>query len=317
MKKNLAPKTKISRKNPEHPLFIAVKSDDADTIKKLVSNGTDVNMRAATTNETPLHFAALLNKKEAAKALIEMKANVSANTENHHLSLFMSRGTPLHLAASTGHDEMISILIAAKADVNARDELKDTPLHAAMSSTPWGHAKTTIHLLLAAGADPTLKGQHDRTPAEMADEEGEPELRDILKAAEANFKKAKPDMKQQPAAPVKFNPAAIQQALSEASATAGNSNTKKKKKKKKKKTPTQGDTNTQQAIAPSQIADHKASAPAANTDQLPKTSVAHLPKFSVGVIDSNSQGNASSNTQSVDASPQNVDAAVTIAKKAN
>jgi len=307
MKKNpVLAKAKSKGKKGEHPLFDAAMDDDADMIRKLVGNGADVNMRDAKTDESPLHFAAMLNNKNAAKALIEMKANVNANTENHHLPLFMSRGTPLHIAASLGHDEMISILLEAKANVNARDELKDTPLHATMTSTPWGHAKNTLNLLLAAGADPTLRGQHDRTPAELANEEGEPELRDLLNAAAVNFKKA--------TASAILNSTTIQQALNQAA--PNNSNIKKKKKKKKKKkTAIQTEANAQQSKALDKGADHKAIAATANVCQLSPASISNLPKFSISVTEPNLHAKATSEIQSVDVPTPNVNIGASIVNK--
>ena len=46
------------------------------------------------------------------------------------------RPTPLHQAAQFGRKEFAELLITGGADVNAKDSFAETPLDAALSSTP-------------------------------------------------------------------------------------------------------------------------------------------------------------------------------------
>eukprot|EP00750_Incisomonas_marina_P015788 INCI18643.1.p1 GENE.INCI18643.1~~INCI18643.1.p1 ORF type:complete len:598 (+),score=120.47 INCI18643.1:293-2086(+) len=73
--------------------------------------------------------------------------------------------TALHKAAFWGHDHVIDYLINARGvDVNAQDMAGSTALH---DASQFGHAKC-IELLVAAGAEPTLKDKAGRTVAEVA-----------------------------------------------------------------------------------------------------------------------------------------------------
>lgn len=64
--------------------------------------------------------------------------------------------TPLHYAAREGHLEIIRLLLQAGADVNAHDEprIGDTPLGCIAGNCSLAVAQA----LLAAGADPTIRG---------------------------------------------------------------------------------------------------------------------------------------------------------------
>lgn len=64
--------------------------------------------------------------------------------------------TPLHHAAENEHEEVVAFLIEAGADVNAHDErvIGNTPLGEVAGRCSLAMAR----LLLAAGADPTIRG---------------------------------------------------------------------------------------------------------------------------------------------------------------
>jgi ankyrin repeat protein len=69
--------------------------------------------------DTPLHFAALGDRTELARLLIEQGADVNARNRN--------RETALHLAAIYGYD-VAQLLIGKGADIKLRNRDGDTPL---------------------------------------------------------------------------------------------------------------------------------------------------------------------------------------------
>ena len=70
---------------------------------------------------TPLLMAVIAGKSNAAKLLIDHKADVDIGDR-------FSEWTPLHHAVSDGNIEMVKVLLAAKADRNAKGKNGDTPL---------------------------------------------------------------------------------------------------------------------------------------------------------------------------------------------
>lgn len=105
-------------------------------------------------SETPdelnddLHDAACLGDVSAVKSLL---------AEGHDPNAFDEISfTPLHYAADKGHLEIIRLLLQADAEINAYDE-------SYIGNTPLGHVAGNCSLavakaLLAAGADPTIRG---------------------------------------------------------------------------------------------------------------------------------------------------------------
>lgn len=166
----------------EDRLYAAVVADQPHEIKSLIQQGADPNQcYGITGGATVLHYAVMQNKKQAALALIEMRANVNANpTVSGGTPLFCSMGTPLHVAAGAKQIEMIDILLKAEAKVNLQDGMGDTPLHKAVYGSYSGSHKTTIEKLLQAGADTTIKNKKGLTPAVVAIHWDEPEIAAIL-----------------------------------------------------------------------------------------------------------------------------------------
>ena len=72
--------------------------------------------------------------------------------------------TPLHFAATNPDRSTISVLLAAGADPNARDLDGSTPLHMAA----YASRAANVQQLLEGGADPLLKNNAGRDAAAMA-----------------------------------------------------------------------------------------------------------------------------------------------------
>ena len=91
------------------------------------------------------------------------------------------KDTPLHLAVQDEDTETVKALLAAGADPNVKGEYGRTPLHEAA----WiGHSET-IRLLLAAGSDPNAKDHKGLTPLHTA-ASGNSEIVQILLPAGAD-----------------------------------------------------------------------------------------------------------------------------------
>lgn len=95
-----------------------------------------------------LHYAALQGDAPTVKALLAQGHDPNAFDDTSF--------TPLHHAADHGHIEVIRLLLEAGADVNAHDESRigDSPLGQVAGNCSFAVAQA----LVAAGADPTIRG---------------------------------------------------------------------------------------------------------------------------------------------------------------
>ena len=99
--------------------------------------------------------------------------------------------TPLHHAAKEGHLELVTVLLESGADVNANEE-------AQIGNTPLGEIAGYCSLemarrLIAAGADPTIRGWMQLSALDRAQERKKPEGRkvyELLIAAAKRFKRS-------------------------------------------------------------------------------------------------------------------------------
>ena len=132
-------------------LFHAVQrqEDSSAVLDMLISAGSDVDVRLARREATPLMDAALRGNTWAMRALLEAGADARARD-------FIGWGT-LHFAArSLGDTEPLDMLLSADVLVDARDSGGTTPL---MVAAAYDDAPA-VERLLEAGADPSLT---DRT----------------------------------------------------------------------------------------------------------------------------------------------------------
>jgi ankyrin repeat protein len=89
-----------------------------------------------------------------------------------------SGATPLHTAALGGDSEVVKLLLDHGAEINARDqESGATPLSYAASL---GRGEV-VELLLARGADLTLRNTRGQTPLDLAEENNQKEISDLLR----------------------------------------------------------------------------------------------------------------------------------------
>lgn len=149
-----------------------------DVAKYLVHMGADVNSKDMV-GRTPLHVASAMGQAAIVKALLEKGANPNA-----HLN---GAGTPLHSAAMMygridaesykASAEVVSILISNGADINiTTSDSSLTPLHVA---TIWNRV-AAMKLLLAAGADISVKDSNGMTALDIAEKESNTAATDLL-----------------------------------------------------------------------------------------------------------------------------------------
>jgi len=120
--------------------------------------------------ETTILHAAMLGEIELLKQHI-LSGNVNEVDENGQ--------TALHMAADKGNNECVKILLEAGAHPNAADKEGINVLEAAVI----GGSVAVVKLLLDAGADPDQKDVDGDTPRNCAEDDENPEMRQLLKSA--------------------------------------------------------------------------------------------------------------------------------------
>ncbi|KAJ8951198.1 hypothetical protein NQ314_007699 [Rhamnusium bicolor] len=132
------------------PLHVAVIKNNLDILDYLLSQANIEMNNQNFYGETPL-FQAIKNERiEAAKRLIEARANT--NLQNYEDI------TPLHL--SVKHPDLVHMLILHGAYLDATDYSGDTPLHDATAE----ECLETVCMLLYYNADVNIKGVNNLTP---------------------------------------------------------------------------------------------------------------------------------------------------------
>lgn len=166
--------------------FVAIKQNDADTVRALLKRGFDPNTR----NPAGEHGLALAIREPSLKVASVLLGDPQIDPEarnEHDESLLMlaslkgllavceqliAKGadvnkpgwTPLHYAATHGHISVINLLLDNHAYIDAASPNGSTPLMmAALYGTP-----AAVKVLLEAGADPRLKNDQGLTAIDFA-----------------------------------------------------------------------------------------------------------------------------------------------------
>ena len=183
-------------------LFSAAHRGDVAEIRRLTSNGADVNARDPR-GRTPVHVAAFASEDEALIALAEAGADMNALEGRAYdvvtiaavaddpqlLSLAIELGndpglvtspydgTALIAAAHLGHVEIVRRLIAAGAPL---DHINNLHWTAVMESVVLGDGganhQAVLDALLVAGADRNLADRDGVTPLQHAERRGFSEM---------------------------------------------------------------------------------------------------------------------------------------------
>jgi ankyrin repeat protein len=133
---------------------------ELSVVQTLLARSVDVNGTGDAT--CPLEFAAIRNRVDIARVLLDAGALVPAGSANC---------APLHSAVLFGRMEVLELLIERGAAVDTPNGDGDTPLHMA------AHKKRAdfVRWLLAHGADPAARNHRGRTPVDIARGTGDAE----------------------------------------------------------------------------------------------------------------------------------------------
>jgi ankyrin repeat protein len=144
---------------PPSPIADAAMRNDVATVRKLITQGVNVNA-AQGDGMTALHWAAEHSDSALAAALLKAHASVKATTTN-------GAYTPLHIAARTGSAAVVRELLAAGADAKAVTNTGATALHlAAAAGNP-----DAVLALIEKGADVNAREpEYGQTPLVFAAE---------------------------------------------------------------------------------------------------------------------------------------------------
>jgi ankyrin repeat protein len=166
--------------------FDAVRRDDDRTIRVLLTRGFDPNTLAPN-GEPGLILAVREPSFKAIAALLESPAtNVELRTSKDESALMLASlmgyfdicknliahdadvnktgWTPLHYAATGGHLKIVQLLLDSHAYIDSASPNGSTPL---MMASMYGTVDTVI-MLLAAGADPSIKNALGLTAIDFA-----------------------------------------------------------------------------------------------------------------------------------------------------
>ena len=166
--------------------FIAIKNDNAATVKELLQRGFDPNTRD-TKGNSGLAIAMQEQSLKAARTLLAVPA-VEVNAVNQvgesalmqaalkgdlvGMGLLLDRGalvnqpgwSALHYAATGPETQAVRVLLDRGAEVNAASPNGSTPL---MMAAQYG-TEASVKLLLERGADVKLRNQRELTAVDFA-----------------------------------------------------------------------------------------------------------------------------------------------------
>lgn len=119
---------------------------------------------------TPVALAAFFGQPAAVKTLIAAGADVNAAAKN------ALKVAALHAAVAGRNMDIVKAVIAAGADVNAQQQAGFRPMHEAGTRAN----RELAELLIAHGADPTLRADDGKSAIDLAREKGHTEFADWL-----------------------------------------------------------------------------------------------------------------------------------------
>jgi len=151
------------------PLHVAANSADKDTVEVLIDKGANVTL-GDTGGSTPLYWAMMssnLNRREIVEIIVatgKVPSTIYLAAyigDSAKVKTFIEEGvavnekgagavTALHCAAAGGHKEVAQLLLARGADVTVKASDGMTPLHAGVYCSD---GLETVKLLIANGAD--------------------------------------------------------------------------------------------------------------------------------------------------------------------
>ncbi|MGR3974010.1 MAG: ankyrin repeat domain-containing protein [Candidatus Rhabdochlamydia sp.] len=163
----------VNRMNKEGstPLHIAVLANQLDTVKWLLDNKANPNIKDSF-GYHPLHHAAKMGNVSIAQALIAAKADINAKGNCER--------TPLHMAAHNGKAPVVALLMQQGVNVNAQtseQDFKSTALHDAVTRQKIG---TVAVLTKSPHLNVNIRDITDRVPLTYAILNGSLEIATLI-----------------------------------------------------------------------------------------------------------------------------------------
>jgi len=158
---------------PDLDIFEAATVGDAGRIRELVSRDPALVNSVAGDGFFPIGLAAFFKRPEAARALLDLGADVHPASRNGGFTALHSAVADDEGAATK---DITRMLLEAGADPNAQSASGGTPLHTAAFT---GNIPV-IQMLLAAGADPEVQDHKGHTPLDTARERKHSEAAALL-----------------------------------------------------------------------------------------------------------------------------------------
>ncbi len=164
----------VSCNRKREAVFEAVRRGDIEYVENTVRHGFPVDSRDELGAFALVHVAAMYERHEILKFLLEEGANLEDKDD--------TGATVLTYAAIIGNNDMVLELLARGANINHQDMFGATPLYHAMRKGNYG----TVRLLLDAGARANLPIERGKFPIDMADEDTPAEIIELLEQAMAS-----------------------------------------------------------------------------------------------------------------------------------
>ncbi|MDB6063834.1 MAG: Ankyrin repeat-like protein [Pedosphaera sp.] len=154
-------------------------ANEVERIKALIKDSPDLINAKDELGRPPLCNAASKGWTEAAKFLLENKANIEARAHDQ---------TPLMMSVEAGKPDMVDLLLSKRADVNATcPDTTHAPGRTALHAAARAGRKTIAEALLAHGANVNAKDSNGSTPLHLAAQAGYKAVAELLLAHKADF----------------------------------------------------------------------------------------------------------------------------------